>query len=121
VTGDRRDVVVRVLTWVNTAMLVVLVALAAFPRGAALQLGLWRDCEITPPATSGTSGWSWPVLLAAIPLVTGLLVALWSRGVFQGERREDAPPHSAALLAVSIAGLAVLGLMWLVPIARCVT
>lgn len=46
-TGDRRDVGVRVLTWVNTAVLVLLVALAAYPRGAALQLGLWHDCEIT--------------------------------------------------------------------------
>jgi hypothetical protein len=120
VTADRRGVVVRVLTWVNTAVLVVLVALAAFPRGAALQLGLWHDCEITPPATSGTSGWDWPVLLAAIPLVAGIFVALWSRGVFDGEPRDGAPLHSEALLTVSIAGLAVLGLMWLVPIATCV-
>jgi hypothetical protein len=117
---EGRHIGVRVLTWVNTAVLVVLVVLASFPRGAALRLGLWHDCEITPPATSGASGWDWPVLLAAIPLVVGVAVALWSRGVSLGGRHEDAPAHAGLLLGVSIAGLAVLSLMWFVPITRCI-
>jgi hypothetical protein len=117
-----RTRLVGVMTPVNTVLLVGLVVLARSPEGFAQQLGLWHGCEITPPATTGTSGWHWPILLALVPFAVGVDLGARTRDIsLLDDHAAAARRSSRILLAVSVAGIILLAVMWFLPLQTCIT
>jgi uncharacterized membrane protein YeaQ/YmgE (transglycosylase-associated protein family) len=112
----------RVLTSVNGALLVCVSLLAFLRSSVGAAMGLWHDCVIDPTTMHGSDGWYWPLLLALVPFLIGLVVAAWSRGFFANDDpgQTKTPRGSRPLLVVSVVGAAIVILMWLVPTSTCV-
>jgi hypothetical protein len=107
----------------NALLLIALLLVSVGPLRAALgeATGVWHDCEIRTPGGSGTDGWNWPLLLALVPFLAGIVLGAWSHGTFDTPFDSRTPARGSALLAtVSIIGVALTLVMWFVPTSYCI-
>jgi len=109
-TADRRGSRLgTILVVVNSLMIAGLLFLNFEPvrTGIAGRFGLWHECDIKPPSTQGTDGWTGYLLLALIPFIAGLVV-----GIEEGRR---------PLLWVAVAGSVLVLAMWFFPTSTCIS
>ncbi|MFL5792115.1 MAG: hypothetical protein ACJ76A_11505 [Actinomycetota bacterium] len=107
----------------NVLLLLALPLVSLGPLRAALgeATGVWHECEISTPGGSGTDGWNWPLLLALIPFVAGIVLGARAYGTFDTPFYSRTPARGAAFLpTVSIIGTVLIVVMWFVPMSYCI-
>jgi hypothetical protein len=98
-----------VLVVVNSLMIAGLLFLNFEPArtGIAGRFGLWHECDIKPPSTQGTDGWTGYLFLALIPFIAGLAVGM-------EERR-------GSVFWIALAGSLLVLAMWFIPTSMCIS